>query len=175
MSLLFDHGLPSQYNIRCNNLTVDGKQSGGGGGGGQTIGSWIPTLIFNGADLSTYGGAYTSSGTYVLNTNLVFVSGNITISSLGSVPSDSEPVTVGGLITPVGAISVPTCLSCTWSYCPLVNEDANNTIITSHSIPGTSTLSLNVCNASSGSEDPLYPMWLSGSSIINFSGTYFTV
>ena len=77
MSLLFDHGIPSPFNIRCNDLTVDGMISGGG-----VEGIFTPVLQFGGASV---GITYASQvGAYQRNGNIVTFSLTMNLTSKGS-------------------------------------------------------------------------------------------
>jgi hypothetical protein len=159
---------PKAANIRCYNLTVDGTYTGPSPGAPVT-GSWTTSLLFN---TSSTGITYSvpPTGTYVSTGNIVFIQGSMQLSSLGSFSGDAIP-TIAGLPFPVGASVIPTNLSCTWGNCPL---DTNATTVTAHSVPASSTLTLNMTYSTGTAEIALYNMFMSNTSVINFSGFYFT-
>lgn len=142
-------------------------------GGVPLTGSWTPQLLFNG---SSAGIVYATPplGTYVTpeggGGNIVWISGSFQLSSAGSYAGDAIP-TVAGLPFPVGSSVIPSNFACTWGNCPL---DTNATTVTAHSVPGTSTFTLNMCYSTSSFEVALYFMFMSDTSAISFSGFYFT-
>jgi hypothetical protein len=166
MSLLFDHGIPSPYNIRANNLTVDGTITGGGVG--PVTGSWTPALAFNGSSGITY--STPPTGTYTQIGNLVFISGQIQLNNKGIFADDSIP-TILGLPVPVGATSVVTTF-----FCAASNITYNSGYVNScmHSIPSSSTLSLTQTSSINSGEIDLYYMFMTDTSQFFFSGYYFS-
>jgi hypothetical protein len=160
----------SFMNITVNNLNVIGTATGTfPGAGGTSSVPWTPQLLFNG---SSTGITYVTPPTATSNVigNMVFINGSMQLSSIGAFAGDAIP-TISGLVVPVGTSVLPSAISCTWGACSL---DTGATIVTMHSIPSSSTLSLNQCYSNGPTEIDLYWMFMTNSSVINFSGFYFS-
>jgi hypothetical protein len=146
-------------------LTVSGAINGNIGASGV----WTPQLLFNGSSTGiTY--VVPPTATYNQFGNIVFINGSIQLSNIGSFAGDAIP-TVSGLVIPVGAAVNPSNISCSWSACPL---DTNATVVTMHSVPNSTTFTLNQCHNTGGSEIALYYMFMTNNTVINFSGFYFS-
>ncbi len=165
-SIKLDEGAAAGLVLTSDSIGNASWQSAGGGG---STGSWTPQLLFNSSSSGlTY--ATPPSGTYSVSGNMVFITGQLQMSSIGSFAGDAIP-TISGLPVPVGTVSTQSTLTCSWgSY----NLDTNAVYVSAHPTPGTSLVTPTQGYSTAIPEISLYQMFWTNTSVLYFSGFYFT-
>jgi hypothetical protein len=137
--------------------------------GGGSTGSWTPQLLFNGSNTGiTY--STPPTGTYSVSGNMVFITGQLQMSNVSGFAGDAIP-TISGLPVSVGTLSTQSTLTCSWgSY----NLDTNAVYVSAHPTPGTSLVTPTQGYSTASPEISLYQMFWTNTSVLYFSGFYFT-